>query len=443
MTVSPLPDKQPFSSFPLFRHGATRVDTRLLFSSQCSQADEDEVEVEGGPVDELPAIVYDSQEPEGGTEEDLSEQHTQPAAPCPLLQAERSTSCVAAVLVPPPHKSPSFTLTRQTSNVLQQLRASQSSFLHRATSGLNRTSSMLSLGSSTDDYCTPLDQVVQPRTDEQRNLDLFNARMLQQSAAAATSLALTSTSSSSPSGLSSPPPVAAVSVNTFLPFAMRHSGDAAHTRGTGQSGDVNGVVSGSRLLSEYVVLETVGEGAFGCVLRCRHRLDGCTYAVKRMKRVSTGHVHRLAELREVWALSALMMAAHPPPSLLLYHGSWLEDHQLHVVTQWCDGPTLAQAMTQQRMTEEEVTLLLQHMCGALRHLHALGVAHLDIKPSNIVLSTGSTSPPPLSHIQPAAVQYKLLDYGLLTPLSSQAQSLHTCGDRQYVPLYAIEHEDQL
>ena len=447
MTVSPLPEKQPFASFPLFRHGAAaaaagaRVDTRLLFGNWCSQDDEEDGEEGRGAqeVGEPPAIVYDSQEQDGVTDEDLSEQQTQPVAPSPLLPPQRSIASPTALLLPP-RASPSFTLPRQSSNVLQQLRASQSSFVHRTVSGVNRTSSMLSSASQAEEYCTPLDQLVKPRTDEQRNLDLFNSRMLHHTTAGATSVTMAGATSAT--GTPSTSAATAVSVNTFLPFAMRHASDDAHTRRSEQSNGVDGGVSGSRLLSDYVVLETVGEGAFGCVLRCRHRLDGCMYAVKRIKRVSTGHVNRLAELREVWALSALMMAAHPQPSLLLYHGSWLEDHQLHIVTQWCDGPTLAEAMTQQRLTEEDVTLLLQHMCGALRHLHALGVAHLDIKPTNILLTTASSAPPPLSHIQPATVQYKLLDYGLLTPLSSHPQSLHTCGDRQYVPLYAIEHEDR-
>ena len=454
MTVSPLPEKQPFSRFPLFGHGGgmaaagVKVDTRLLFGSQCSRGDdgdgEEASEKRTMAVDELPAIVYDSQQTDGETEEELSEQLTQPAAPSPSLQPPQSTSSAAALL-PPSRSTPSISLPRQSSNVLrqssnvlQQLRASQSSFVHRTVSGLNRTSSMLSSASQAEEYCTPLDQVVKPRTDEQRNLDLFNSRMLHQSAAATTSVMLATGASSSTACSSS----VAISVNTFLPFALRHGSDVDTTRRSEQSNSVDGSVTGSRLLADYVVLETVGEGAFGCVLRCRHRLDGCMYAVKRIKRVSTGHVNRLAELREVWALSALMMAAHPPPSLLLYHGSWLEDHQLHIVTQWCDGPTLALAMTQRRLTEDDVTLLLQHVCGALRHLHALGVAHLDIKPTNILLTTSSSAPPPLSHIQPPAIQYKLLDYGLLTPLSSHPQSLHTCGDRQYVPLYAIEHEDR-
>ena len=460
MTVSPLPNKQPFAAFPMFRYGATggtgtaavaaaavsRLDTKLLFSSQCSQGDEEEREEDeeggeklSGRIDELPAIVYDSQEPDGEIEEELSEQQTQLIAPSPLLQPQRSTSSAAALLLPPRSSASSTLLVRQSSNTLQQLRASQSSFITRTVSGLNRSSSLLSLASQTEDYCTPLDQVVKPRTDEQRNLDLFNSRMLHQTAAAGTSDALAASSSSSCSSSAA----AAISVNTFLPFALRHGSDVSHSHRSNKSAiGADSSVTFGRLLSDYVVLETVGEGAFGCVLRCRHRLDGCMYAVKRIKRVSTGHVNRLAELREVWALSALMMAAHPPPSLLLYHGSWVEDHQLHIVTQWCDGPTLAQAMNHQRLTEEDVTVLLQHMCGALRHLHALGVAHLDIKPSNIVLSSASAGPPPLSHIQPPAVQYKLLDYGLLTPLSSHPQSLHSCGDREYVPLYAIEHEDR-
>jgi serine/threonine protein kinase len=42
-------------------------------------------------------------------------------------------------------------------------------------------------------------------------------------------------------------------------------------------------VTPSRLHQDFEVLEELGAGAFGQVYRCRHRLDGSEYAVKKMK----------------------------------------------------------------------------------------------------------------------------------------------------------------
>ena len=48
------------------------------------------------------------------------------------------------------------------------------------------------------------------------------------------------------------------------------------------------VNSNSRFLTDFEQLGKLGEGEFGQVFKCRHRIDGCLYAVKRYKK-SRGH----------------------------------------------------------------------------------------------------------------------------------------------------------
>jgi wee1-like protein kinase len=75
----------------------------------------------------------------------------------------------------------------------------------------------------------------------------------------------------------------------------------------------------------------LGSGAFGTVYRCRHRLDGCEYAVKRLARKLIGDARRRECLREVSALSALQHAsASAPASLVRYFGAWIDDGLLHI-----------------------------------------------------------------------------------------------------------------
>ena len=184
----------------------------------------------------------------------------------------------------------------------------------------------------------------------------------------------------------------------------------------------------------------MGSGSFGSVLQCRHRLDGCLYAVKRINRLSASTAPpsswSCGPLREVWALAAVMAAGSVPASLCRYYGSWYEDSQLHIVTDWCEGATLRSLLDDgscRAWGEHELVLLLRQLAQALQHLHALGLAHLDVKPDNILLCpTGS----PLS-----SLQCRLVDFGLATPLSSHPQQLPGVGDRRYLPQYAVEHED--
>ena len=355
---------------------------QLHFSSQGSQ---DEATATESDL----AIVYDSQEPDDD----------------PSLTPE----AIAALHQPinlPAGSHPSLSLNAPSLHPVTH----QTSLLN----ALARSSSIASAVSLSqcEDYCTPLDQPVKQRSDEERALDILNARQKL--------MAACSSSSSSTS------PPAPVSVNIFLPYPLRHSPSVDVFPSTLPPPT-------SRLLTDYVVLRVVGEGSFGCVLQCRHRLDGALYAVKRIKRVMGGK-GGLHELRECWAMSAVMAGGMTPPSLLRYHSSWWEDGQLHIATEWCEGPTLAQTLTRPH-SAEEVEAMLAQVAAALRHLHRLGMAHLDVKPDNILVLSPS---PPIPLSPPL---YKLIDYGLMHPLSSHPQSLSSIGDRRYVPAYAVEHED--
>ena len=56
---------------------------------------------------------------------------------------------------------------------------------------------------------------------------------------------------------------------------------------------------------EFDQLDTLGGGRFSLVYKCRKRLDGWIYAVKRTRHSLESEAEREAALREVFALAAL------------------------------------------------------------------------------------------------------------------------------------------
>ncbi|KFM22896.1 Wee1-like protein kinase [Auxenochlorella protothecoides] len=141
----------------------------------------------------------------------------------------------------------------------------------------------------------------------------------------------------------------------------------------------------SRMRLDFKELGLLGQGNYSKVFRVRHRLDGREYALKRSARETRPDSPDFAQyLQEVQVL------AHTPPhpGLVRYHGAWVEPVSpagLHtyLLLERCDvslGTHLA--LSGERPAPAELARLVRALAGALAHLHAHGVAHLDLKPDN-------------------------------------------------------------
>ena len=71
--------------------------------------------------------------------------------------------------------------------------------------------------------------------------------------------------------------------------------------------DENEEVERSRYLEEFEESEQLGSGNFCVTYKCRNRLDGKSYAIKRARKRMHGDADKRRMLREVFALSALSM----------------------------------------------------------------------------------------------------------------------------------------
>ena len=80
----------------------------------------------------------------------------------------------------------------------------------------------------------------------------------------------------------------------------------------------------------------LGEGTFSTVFKARRRLDGCLYAVKRLKTQIQSERGGEEALKEVCALAALQGCPH----IVRYFGCWLEDLHLWIQTELCLPYTL-------------------------------------------------------------------------------------------------------
>ena len=85
-------------------------------------------------------------------------------------------------------------------------------------------------------------------------------------------------------------------------------------------------------------LDELGKGSFATVYKCRHRLDGMVYAIKRANEAFSSRAHFESKLREVFVMATLPLDPH----IVRYHDAWIEGNILFLRLEYCEGGSLAE-----------------------------------------------------------------------------------------------------
>jgi eukaryotic-like serine/threonine-protein kinase len=144
------------------------------------------------------------------------------------------------------------------------------------------------------------------------------------------------------------------------------------------------VVTGN--LARYRYISTLGSGGMARVDLAEDTLLGREVALKRM----SGAVddRGLSRLRR----EALAGASLSHPNLVaIYDVVDSDEGELVVVMEYISGGTLRDLLNQKgRLPAEEALRILDGVAAGLDAIHARGIVHRDVKPSNILLGDGGT-----------------------------------------------------
>src|SRR5260370_38767571 len=155
-----------------------------------------------------------------------------------------------------------------------------------------------------------------------------------------------------------------------------------------------------RILGEYELLNSLGEGGMGQVYLARRQSTGAQVVVKLMHEKQA----RDPAFRRIFQdeLRAMMRFRHPSAVALL-DASAESDEQPYLVLEYVPGTTLEKLLTKQgRMTPERVGALLGALCVVLQAAHTQGMLHRDVTPANLMILGAGTSRETI----------KFLDFGL-------------------------------
>jgi len=141
--------------------------------------------------------------------------------------------------------------------------------------------------------------------------------------------------------------------------------------------------TGKRLLEEYSVGATLGEGAFGVVSNCTKRSTGEQYAVKMVDKVETPV--------EAIKKEAEMLECMEHPNIVKFHGVFYERCFVCIVMDKYSGGDLVEGL-QKHLKERgqischNVAHVSVQMGSGIQYMHQKMVVHRDIKGDNYLMS---------------------------------------------------------
>ena len=165
-------------------------------------------------------------------------------------------------------------------------------------------------------------------------------------------------------------------------------------------------------IGQYNAIEVIGTGAFACVYKAIR--DGISYAMKIITKQLVSDPQDQNRLqREIDATAVLH---HPNITALV--DFFQDDTYYYLVLEYCPGGSLSEYLSKTpKLRESQAAYIFKQMVEAINYCHQHGVAHRDLKPQNILI----TSFPDI----------KLSDFGLCGYMRNDTKLKTFCGSPCY------------
>ncbi|TNN70301.1 Striated muscle preferentially expressed protein kinase [Liparis tanakae] len=167
-----------------------------------------------------------------------------------------------------------------------------------------------------------------------------------------------------------------------------------------------------RLTDYYDIHKELGRGAFSYVKRVIQQKGKAEFAAKF---ISAGGRRKAAALGEMELLSEL-----DNERILYFHDAFEKKRAVVLVTELCHEELLERMAKKTSVKELEIRWSVQQLLEGLRYLHQKNIAHLDVKPENILMAS------------PASDLIRICDFGNAVKLEASEEHYCKYGTPEYV-----------
>ncbi|XP_071320810.1 striated muscle preferentially expressed protein kinase isoform X2 [Trachinotus anak] len=167
-----------------------------------------------------------------------------------------------------------------------------------------------------------------------------------------------------------------------------------------------------RLTDYYDIHKEIGRGAFSYVKRVTQKKGKAEFAAKF---ISARGKRKALALREMELLSEL-----DNERVLYFHDAFEKKEVVVLITELCHEELLERMAKKTTVMELEIRSSVQQVLEGLRYLHQTNIAHLDIKPENILMA------------RPGSDQIRICDFGNAIKLETSDDYYCKYGTPEYV-----------
>lgn len=178
-----------------------------------------------------------------------------------------------------------------------------------------------------------------------------------------------------------------------------------------------------KLIGNYIIGKTIGEGTFGKVKVARHIPTKEKVALKILEREKLKEKEDLEHIEN--EINVLKLVKHPNITQL-YEVIETED-KIFIIMEYAEKGDLFDYISKKScLSEPESNKYFQQIISALEYLHKLKIVHRDIKPENMMLD----------------YKYciKITDFGLSKKYSEKTLLSTPCGTPSYAPPEMLDGE---
>ncbi|XP_071115765.1 death-associated protein kinase 1-like [Haliotis cracherodii] len=177
----------------------------------------------------------------------------------------------------------------------------------------------------------------------------------------------------------------------------------------------------------YEIGEEIGSGHFAVVRKCSHRLTVVEYAAKFIRK-RRGGGRRGAKMEDIQKEIDLLQEIDHSNIISLYDVYETKTEVILVLELVSGGELFDYISEKDHLGEEEASAFIKQILEGVQHLHNKNIAHLDLKPENIMMLNSNSQ------------DIKLIDFGLAQKIRPMDEHRAMMGTAEFVAPEVVSYE---